>query len=261
MRKIQACKAALMVCLTAAAAVLAGAQSGETLSLSQIVDRMHAAQNAEQNRPEYRLLREYQISGADASVPTSKILAEVDYVPPGSKQFAIRKAEGSERGEKIVRRVLEHEVRMTKNSSDSEFSPVNYDFALLGQQSLNGKQCYVLRLTPKHETAELLKGKAWVDATNFLIVRAEGEPAKTPSWWIKDLHVAIDFGRADGIWLPLATRATAELRLVGTHVLTSRDVQVQAATQSARLSRPTSSNTSRKRSRNAAVDTGVWMSR
>jgi hypothetical protein len=261
MRKIQAaCKATLVVCLTATAAI-AGAQSGDTLKLSQIVERMQAAQKTEQNRPEYRVLREYRISGADASVPTSKILAEVDYVPPGSKQFAIRQAEGNERGEKIVRRVLEHEVRMTKDSSDSEFSPANYDFALLGQQSLNGKQCYVLRLVPKHETTELLKGKAWVDATSFLIVRAEGEPAKTPSWWIRDLHVAIDFGRADGIWLPLATRATAELRLVGTHVLTSRDVEVEAATQSAGLSRPTSANTGRKRSRNAAVDAGVWMSR
>ena len=262
MRKFQsACKAALILGLTAAAAVLAGAQSGNSLSLSQIVDKMQAAQKAEQNRPEYRLLREYRLSGADASAPTSKVLAEVNYVPPGNKQFAIRKAEGNERGEKIVRRILEHEVRMTKDSRASEFSAANYDFALLGQESVDGKRCYSLGMTPKHDSTELLKGKAWVDAANFLIVRVEGEPAKNPSWWIKDLQVAIDFGRADGIWLPLATRATADLRLIGTHILTSRDVEVQAATESAWLSRQVPANPGRKRSRNNAVDAGVWMSR
>jgi hypothetical protein len=229
---------ALVVCLCASAAVLGRAQLVAAPGLDQILARMQAAQKAEANRPEYRLLREYRLSGADANSPTSQVLAEIDYVPPSSKQFAIRKTEGSDRGEKIVRRVLEHEVRMAKDSNRSEFSAANYDFALLGEEAIQGKRCYVLRLSPKHETTELLKGKAWVDADSFLVVRAEGEPAKSPSWWVKDLRIVVDCGRADGIWLPLSTRATAELRLIGTHVLTSRDVQVQTATESARISPP-----------------------
>ena len=126
----------------------------------------------------------------------------MDYVPPSRKEFSIRSAEGNERGTKVVRRVLEHEANMAKGSVNSDFCTANYDFAVLGQETLNGRPVYVLQLKPKHETVELLRGKAWVDAESFLVVRAEGEPAKSPSWWIKDLKIAIDYGRADGVWLP-----------------------------------------------------------
>ena len=148
---------------------------------------------------------------------------------------------------------------MAKGSVHSDFCTNNYDFALLGQENLNGKPAYVLQLRPKHATTELLRGKAWVDAETFLVVRVEGEPAKNPSWWIKNLRIAIDYGRADGVWLPLATRATADLRLVGTHTLTSKDVEVHAATENAKLS-PVRRNRSH-RSNNPAVEAGVWVPR
>ena len=237
------------------------AQTASPLTLPDIVSRMQTAQSAEQNRPGYRLLRQYRLSGADPKAATSEILAEVDYMPPSNKEFSIRKVEGNERGERIVRRVLEHEADMAKGSVNADFCTSNYDFALLGQESLNGKAAYLLELKPKRQSVELLRGKAWVDAESFLVVRAEGEPAKNPSWWIKDLKVAIDYGRADGVWLPLATRATADLRLVGTHTLTSRDLEVHAATESAKLSPPPAKGRRSNRASRSAVQPGVWVSR
>ncbi len=252
-----------MLCLCTAMAISVAAQSASGPSVGEIVSRMQAAENAVQNRPEYTVLREYRLSGADTSSPTSKVLAEIDYIPPGSKQFTIRNTEGNERGETIVRRVLEHEVTMAKDSSNSDFSTANYDFALLGQESLDGRTCYVLQLSPKRDTTELLRGKAWVDASTFLVLRIKGQPAKNPSWWIKDLTVAVDYGRADGIWLPLATRAKAELHLFGTHVLMSKDVQVQTATQNASLSPTANTTTSRSLSRPSSpiADAAEWLAR
>lgn len=235
------------------------AQTATSLSLREIVSRMHAAETAEQNRPSYTVLREYRLSGADPKVATSEVLAEVDYVPPSRKEFSIRKAEGSERGTKVVRRVLEHEAKMARDSVNSDFCTRNYDFALLGQETFNGEQVYVLQLKPKHEAVELLRGKAWVDAKSFLVVKAEGEPAKNPSWWIKDLKIVIDYGRADGVWLPLATRATADLRLLGTHTLTSKDLEVHAATQSAKLAPPR--RHSARSNGSAAAEAAAWVSR
>ncbi len=235
------------------------AQPASSMGLPEIVSRMHKAESAEQNRPSYSLLRQYRLSGADPNVATSQVLAEVDYVPPSRKEFSIRKAEGSERGESIVRRVLQHEANMAKGSVHSDFCTDNYDFALLGQETLNGRSSYVLQLKPKHQAIELLRGRAWVDAESFLVVRVEGEPAKNPSWWIKDLNIAIDYGRADGVWLPLATRATADLRLVGTHTLTSKDLEVHAASEDVKLS-PARRNRPHPSS-NSAVATGAWVSR
>jgi len=252
------CGKSLVLWMVASLTLPALAQAARSLSLADIVSRMHTAESAEQNRPSYSLLRQYRLSGADPNVTTSEVLAEVDYVPPSRKEFSIRKAEGSERGEKVVRRILEHEANMAKGSVNSDFCADNYDFALLGQEMLNGKPAYVLQLTPKHDAVELIRGKAWVDAESFLVVRAEGTPAKNPSWWIKDLKIVINYGRADGVWLALATRATADLRLVGTHTLTSKDLEVHAATENAKLPPP---RRNRVRHSNDSALEAVWISR
>ena len=54
----------------------------------------------------------------------------------------------------------------------------NYQFALLGQEQVGGHSCYVLQLTPKRNDAELVNGKAWIDASSFQIRRIAGTPAK-----------------------------------------------------------------------------------
>jgi Outer membrane lipoprotein-sorting protein len=252
---------ALFVLLLGAALVRpAPAQTASPLTLQQIVSRMQAAELAEHDRPSYTLLRQYRLSGADPSATTTQVLAEVNYVPPSNKEFSIRKTEGNERGEKIVRRVLEHEAKMAREPVRSDFCTDNYGFALLGQESLNGKQTYVLQLSPKHQATELLRGKAWVDTESFLVVRVKGEPAKNPSWWIKDLTIAIDYGRADGVWLPLATSATADLRIIGTHVLTSKDVEVHAVTENAKLS-PSHRTPQPSRSGRSIDQAAVWVPR
>lgn len=255
------CKTLFVLFLGAALVAPAAAQTASPLSLQEIVSRMQAAELAEQDRPGYTLLRQYRLSGADPTTATSQVLAEVDYRPPASKEFSIRKTEGNERGEKIVRRVLEHEAQMAKQPVRSDFCTDNYDFALQGQEILNGRPTYVLQLSPKHETTELLHGKAWVDAENFLVVRVKGEPAKNPSWWIKDLTIAIDYGRADGVWLPLATRATADLRLLGTHILTSKDVEVHAVAENAKLSHAPQRAVKRNGSRPSIGEAAVWVPR
>lgn len=262
MRKTSSvCGTLLLLGMYAAGAVPATAQSASNLSLGEIVSRMQAAEDQVHMRPGYTVLREYRLSGADGNSASSQVLAEIDYVPPAQKQFAIRQVQGSERGEKIVRRVLEHEVKMARDSSTSSFSSDNYDFALLGVGPLNGKSHYLLQLTPRHETTELLRGKAWVDPETFLIVRVEGTPAKSPSWLIRDLHVSIDYGRADGIWLPLSTQAKADIRLLGPHLMTSRDLQVRAATVDAHLKPASGVSRHRSRSHAAVADAGLWVPR
>ncbi len=119
-----------------------------------------------------------------------------------------------------------------------ELTTRNYEFALLGQERVDGHDCYVLQLTPKRNDPELVNGKAWVDAANFQIRRIEGTPAKSPSWWIHNLHVTINYGAVQGIWTQLATKAVADVRLLGTHVLTSREVDLQTSTVDARNQPP-----------------------
>lgn len=215
--------------LTLLSAVAAGAQSAD---LSSIVDRMEQA--AQANRTHYRpyiVTREYRMYGSDEQSPKSEVTAEVSFVPPKRKDFRITEINGSSRGEGIVRHILENESKSAASSTaPGAITRENYDFALAGEEQLDGRDCYVLLLKPKHEDKSLLNGKAWVDKNTYLIHRVEGEMSKMPSWWLKSVHLSLEFSERDGMWLQDRTRAVAEVRMFGKHVLTSDDIKFQAGT-------------------------------
>ena len=232
------------------------AQSG-SLSLDEIVSRMQQAHAAERDRGlAYVVTREYQLGAAGAQQPSSQVLAQVSFVPPSQKQYAIVKAEGNERGARIVRKVLDHEISMAAGGQPHEISRANYGFALLGRESLDGRDCYVLQLSPKRDAVELIRGRAWVDAQDFQIRRIDGETAKSPSFWIKNVHLTLNFGEVNGVWLETATQATADVRLAGPHVLTSRELDVQTGSVAAKLSKP---RDPRRRQPNIVADTAAWV--
>jgi hypothetical protein len=230
----------------------------QSVTLDQIVARMQQARAADRgNNPPYVVTREYQLSPAGAPRPSSQVVAQVSYNPPAAKDYAIVKAEGNDRGESVVRKVLEHETSSTDRQSQSrEIAPSNYDLTLLGRESMNGRDCYVLQLAPKRQEVELIRGKAWVDARDFRLRRIDGEMAKSPSMWIKQVHVTMDFGLVNGIWLETASRAVADVRMAGTHVLTSRELDVQTASVSAKLGQP---HQSQRERRHIVADTAAWV--
>ncbi len=45
---------------------------------------------------------------------------------------------------------------------------------------------------------------------------------KTPSWWLKQVHVKLIFADLDGNWVQTSMEATADVRLAGAHTLTSQ---------------------------------------
>ncbi len=242
--------------------VAAGAQAPNR-SVDEIVARMQQVQTTGRDHSvPYTVTREYQLSSEKGRQPKSQVLAEINFIPPSQKDYIVRKIEGSDRGTDIVRRVLEHESEMANHAELHELTARNYQFALAGQEAVEGHTCYVLQLTPKRNEPELVNGKAWIDATNFQIRRIEGTPAKSPSWWIHNLHVSINYGAVHGIWTQLATKAVADVRLMGTHVLTSREVDLQTATVDARNRIPNRVGEHRTDARRQAMaDSAVWVPR
>lgn len=195
-------------------------------------------QAAQENRTHYRpyiVTREYRMFGSDEQKPKSEVTAEISFVPPKSKDYRITETSGSSRGEGIVRHILDTEAKATQTgTAPGAVTRANYDFALIGEQTLNGHDCYVLRLSPKREDKSLLDGQAWIDKSSYLLRRIDGEMAKMPSWWLKAVHVTLDFDELDGMWLQERTRAVADVRMIGRHVLTSEAVRFQAGTTEAR---------------------------
>lgn len=230
-----------------------------SLTLDQIVNQMTQAQAESRDRDlAYSITREYQLSAQGATSPSSQVVAEINFVPPSAKDYSIVKSEGSDRGKSIVRKVLDHESEMANHSDEHAVTARNYDFALLGRELVNGRDCYVLQLSPRRQAVELIRGKAWVDANSFSLRRMEGTPAKSPSMWIKNLTVTIDYDNVSGIWVATSTKAVADLRFAGTHVLTSRELDVRTAAVSART-RPPARVPSRSNRQRAASSAAEWV--
>jgi hypothetical protein len=188
--------------------------------LAMIVSSMEQVeqQNPALTHP-YEMTREYKAFGGGDSHPTSEITAKINFAPPNTRTFTITHVSGSARGEKIVRTILEQETQPVTVGHNSEISRANYDFVFLRQENFGAVPEYVLHIVPKRKEKNLLLGLIWVDAKTFRIRRIEGVPAQSPSIWIKDIHMTLQLGDVNGMWLPVALDAIATVRFSGRYTL------------------------------------------
>ena len=202
------------------------AQSSPVPTVETILARMEQArsENRARLRP-YSVMRDYQLFGAEKQTSKAEIIADVTFVPPDVKHYAIRQANGMGLGEKIVRQMLDHETDIVKDYSSTDLTPANYDFHFLREDQLDGQRCYVLEMTPRRKGKTLLRGHIWVDASTYQLRRTEGEPGKAPSWWLRDARIVLTYGDVGGMWLQTASESTANVRFVGPHTMVARDVE------------------------------------
>jgi hypothetical protein len=204
---------------------------GGTLSLSSIVESLEKTQAGTRPQVSYQVIREYRLFGASDSSANSDVVAEVDFKPPASENYRIQKSSGSTRGQQVVRRVLDHEVEAASNGNQtrSALNRDNYDFNYIGEAIFDGQPCYLLELKPRRKEKDLILGKVWIDEHSFFVRQIEGELAKTPSWWLKKVHVKLTFADLNGSWLQTSMEAVADVRIVGAQTLTSRVLDYRGA--------------------------------
>lgn len=211
-------------------ALAEGNSASPALPLVSIVAGMEAAQAQARQQNAYQLVRQYRLSGAKTSDADSEILAQVDFVPPGERSYTIQKATGSSRGEQVVRRILDQETQPNERQlRGAAVTRDNYDFSYLGQAAVDGHPCFRLGLEPKRREKDLVVGEALVDQRTFQVRRIEGDMAKTPSWWLKKVHVTMAFSNVQGAWLETNMEAVADVRVFGPHTLSSQLVDYRSA--------------------------------
>ena len=201
-----------------------GVAQETAMPLDAIIQAMQKAGAAVSPQASYQVIREYRLFGAKDSKANSEVVAEVNFRPPASKGYRIQKSSGSNRGQQVVRRILDREVEATsRNNKDSNaISRDNYTFNYIGEAALDGQPCYVLGLTPKGKAKDLISGEVWVDKHSFFVRQIQGEVENTSSWWLKKVRIKLVFADLDGIWVQTSMEATADVRIIGAHTLTSR---------------------------------------
>jgi hypothetical protein len=192
------------------------------LVLQRLEDVQH--QDPAESRP-YEVTREYKVFRGYDRQPTSEVMTQINFIPPDTKTYKITQTRGNSRGEKMVRELLDRETESAKKKRGSEISRMNYDFVFLRQENFGVVPEYVLLIVPKRRDKYLLRGQIWVDASTFHIRRIEGIPAKSPSFWIKDIHITLQYAELGGMWVPVSFDAIATVRLLGQFTLAGLNIR------------------------------------
>jgi hypothetical protein len=87
-------------------------------------------------------------------------------------------------------------------------------------EALDNRQCYLLEVKPRRKSKYLLQGRAWIDMATFNLVRLEGRPTASLSFWAGKPFIVQEFKEVSGTWIIAANRSTSKSRLLGTTELT-----------------------------------------
>lgn len=198
------------------------ASSSAVLAGEQIAEQLQSHDQARtQELRRYHALRHYRVEyhGYSATVAAS-MAVEVSYDIASGKSFQIVSQSGPKfLVEKVLKRALDSEQEAFQDRGSMALTPANYRFHLAGSESLAGRPAYILDVEPKIPSKFLCRGKVWVDAADFAVVKMETQPAKSPSFWISRTLIHYRGAKTDNFWMPQEVRSEASVRVGGAAVM------------------------------------------
>ena len=193
------------------------------VSATQIAEQMRSHNQAQTEAlKHYITLRHYMVEyrGFSATI-AARMDLEVNYDSVTGKTFRIVSLTGSNLlCNKVLKRAIESEKEAAQDKRSTALTTDNYRFQLAGSESLDGRPAYILDVEPLTPSKFLYRGKVWVDAADFMVVKMETEPAKNPSFWISRALIHYTGAQTDGFWLPHEVRSETKVRIGGTAVMT-----------------------------------------
>lgn len=148
----------------------------------------------------------------------AEMLVRTTCNPDGSKHFDILSEKGWKAANTYVfRKMLESEEKLSHSSEKktTQLTESNYQFQMIGTEDFNGRQTYVLQVVPKRSDRYLFKGRVWVDASDFAVVKVEGEPAKRPSFWVRKTEFTQTYAKQGGFWFATRTQSVNHVLFFG----------------------------------------------
>jgi len=147
---------------------------------------------------------------------TAELVAAVHCDPDGTKHFdVVSEAGWGSANKRVLHKMLESESETSSpvNRAKSRLTTDNYDFSMVETEKIEGRLTYVI---PKRGEKYLMEGRIWVDATDYALVRVEGKPAHSPSFWTRSVHFVQQYQKKGDFWFPVSTDSITEARIFGT---------------------------------------------
>lgn len=155
----------------------------------------------------------------------AQMLVRVECDRSGTKHFEVLSEDGWKSANKRVLRemlISESHSSHPEMRSRSRITADNYSFRMIGSTLLDGRMAYVIEVVPKRPDESLFRGRIWVDAEDYALARAEGEPVKNPSFWTRRVHFVQQYHKDGDHWFPILTTSVTDARLFG-----STDVNIR----------------------------------
>jgi hypothetical protein len=168
----------------------------------------------------YTAVRRYSASNHNRH---AEMVVQVLADEKGAKQFTVTSEQGSGAIRKhVFIKMLSEEAEASKYGSrgSTRLIPANYQFVLRGKDMLETGPAYVFDVTPKTLNKYLIEGKIWIDANDYSIVRVEGQPARSPSFWVRSVHFTHTYQKVGQFWLASSTHSVSDIKIFGTSELT-----------------------------------------
>jgi hypothetical protein len=201
------------------ASVAAADESPSLPTATEIVTRMGSRDLQRQVSIEgYAGMRRYVLDNQKLH-KRAEMLVQVQGDPDGTKHFEIVSEEGWKAAHKhVLRKMLESESETSRPEmrASTKLNLENYDFEVIGTEMVADRSAFVLETQPKRKEKYLFRGRIWVDAEDYALVRAEGSPAKNPSFWTKSTHFVQMYQKNGPLWFPRSTQSVTEAHIFGT---------------------------------------------
>ncbi len=147
------------------------------------------------------------------------------YTHPGRKQIDVISTRGSSFLQKrVFSRVIQAELEAAGDQMRDrvKITPANYEFRYAGPGAVDGRACHIFDIRPRTRNKFLIEGRVWVDAQDAAIIRVQGRPVASQSFWIRNLRVALEYEKVGPFWLVASSENQGDVRLFGSARLTMK---------------------------------------
>ncbi|MGA2807090.1 MAG: hypothetical protein ABSE87_03095 [Terracidiphilus sp.] len=234
LRRVSAVLAVAAVSLLAI--FMPGAASAQQTDAAQVIRGIDAAVRTRVERvAEFTDTEHYAVfRGKNGSHPMAEMTVKTTYRKNAGKSYTVVSQSGPEIVQKMAfGALLDSEKRINQPGSveASWFTSANYEMKLKdgGTEQLDGRDCFVLTITPKHKAPNMIAGTLWVDAKDYGIVQVQGMASKSPSVWAGPTEMMRQYANVSGFAMATHARAVSNSFLFGKTTVTIdyRDYQIR----------------------------------
>jgi hypothetical protein len=166
----------------------------------------------EQRLKAYTASEKYVVRNSHFDEP-AELTAIVTYQSGAGKTYQIVSRTGNAFLQKrVLDRVLKEDAELSRDHERTHalLTSANYAMTVQGTEVFHGKLCYIVGIHPRVHSLSGIEGKAWIDKQDFSLLRIQGRPTVSPSFWTGLPLIEREYTVINGLSFAQHSRATSK---------------------------------------------------